>query len=374
MTASPAERFDIVVIGGGIAGISAAHHLAARHRTVLVIDQERSLTHHTTGRSAALFFGSYGHADIVPLSSASRPFLDQPPPELTDLPLLHPRGALTVVTPEQTEHGHLLDEETPGVVSLEAHEVERLVPVLRPVLGGRYEAGAADIDVAELHQCFVRGFRRGGGEIRTRWKFLRAEYGDDGWLVGTNQGNLRCDVVVDAAGAWGDEVALGAGVRPIGLEPRRRTAFMVMGPDGCDRWPLVTDVTMSFYFKPDGPQLLCSPADETASEPCDARPDPVDIALAIERINAVTHLEIRSIRSSWAGLRTFCPGGSMAIGSDADVPSFFWLVGQGGTGIQTAPAAGRLTADLIVDGEPSPELGDHGVDAAALDPRRSRPD
>jgi D-arginine dehydrogenase len=217
------------------------------------------------------------------------------------------------------------------------------------------------MDVAAIHQAYVRRLRSNGGTIATSREVTDLAAGPP-WRVVTPDGTWEADRVVNAAGAWGDEIAELAGLRPVGLVPKRRTAFMVTAPPESAEWPLVTDADHSFYFKPDGVQLLCSPADETPSEPVDARPEDVDIALAIERINEVTSLGIRSIRSSWAGLRTFAPDGSMVIGPDPDEPTFHWLVGQGGTGIQTAPAAAELLADLVIEGSTT----------TAFDPARFR--
>jgi D-arginine dehydrogenase len=184
--------------------------------------------------------------------------------------------------------------------------------------------------------------------------------------VDTSAGIRGCDVIVDAAGAWGDIVAERAGVAPVGLVPKRRTAFMVAAPRGSATWPMVIDADERFYFKPDGEQMLCSPADTTPSDPVDARPEEVDVASAIERINAATTLGIRHVRSEWAGLRTFAPDDAMVIGMDPDVAGFCWLVGQGGTGIQTASAAARLAAASIERDPPPADLLAAGLDPAAV--------
>ncbi len=365
----------VLIIGGGIAGMSAAYFLS-KDNAVVVVEAERTLTYHTTGRSAALFFETYGHGAVRPLTAASRPFLDTPPEGLVDSPILTPRGALNVARPDQE---HLLAEviraEAGGTAAVEVlgrAEAVGLVPALRPdrVVGGVFEPGAADIDVAGLHQAFVRGTRRNGGEIRTEAPVTALERRNGGWTAEAGGLRLAADVVVNAAGAWGDRVAHLAGIPPVGLAPKRRTAFMVAAPDGSRDWPLVFNVAQEWYFKPDGSQLLCSPADETASEPCDARPEEIDVALGIERINEDTHLGIRSIRSAWAGLRTFAPDGGMVIGFEPQAPGFFWLVGQGGTGIQTAPGAGMLTAALVGGGADSPDMP--GLQLAGLSPARFR--
>ncbi len=372
----------ILVVGGGIAGAGAAAALAGRS-LVTVVDTEPTLAYHTTGRSAALFFENYGAAAIRPLSRASRRFLEAPAEGLTDHPLLSPRGALTVGT--GAERVMLDTVYTEGLAAgatvhrLDAVEIAARCPGLRPdvMTDGVWEPDAADIDVAALHQAFVRQIRREGGVIRTDTELAAAEHAPDGWRV-----EFRCrdgspetwegDVIVDAAGAWGDVVAQRCGVTPIGLQPLRRTAFMVAGSPASASWPLVAEVCNRFYFKPDGEQILCSLADETPSDPCDARPEEIDVASAIERINEATTLQIRHVRTAWAGLRTFAPDRAMVIGPDPDNGAFVWLVGQGGTGIQTAPAAGRLAAAMAL-GETMPDdLTRLGCDPIALGAGRFR--
>lgn len=365
---------DVIVIGGGIAGISVAAELEVAGMDVTLLEAERQLAYHTTGRSAALYFESYGHPTVRTLSRASRAYFEDPPQGTVDAPILSPRGALVVAPPDQIgalaaeveearSHGTDVRELTP-------EEAADIVPVLRTemIAAASYEPGAADIDVAAIHQSFVRTFRRQGGKIVTAARVREMERDGDRWTVRTDRGaSYEAPVVVNAAGAWCDVVGALAGARPIGLVPKRRTAFMVTAPPASSHWPLTVDAVHTFYFKPDGPQLLCSPADETPTEPQDARPEDIDIALAIERINEMTTLSIRSVRSAWAGLRSFVADGGMVIGFDPDVDGLFWLAGQGGTGIQTSPAAGALAADLV-RGVPSRI----GVDPAAFSPARLR--
>lgn len=370
-----AQGFDVAVIGGGIAGAGAAAFLAGR-ASVVLLEKEPHLAQHTTGRSAALFFENYGHHSIRALSRAGLPWLEDPPDGLADAPLLSARGALTFGRPDQIAALEALHRSgRPGTLEwLDEAGVRELWPEIRPgyAAGGVWEPGARDLDVASIHQAFVRALRAGGGEIRRSSPVTDLSPNGDGWEVTTPDGALAASVVVNAAGAWGDEVAAMAGVRPVGLRPLRRTAFMVPGSPAFHGRPLAADADHDFYLKPDGDQLLCSPADETPSAPCDARPDEVDVALAIDRINTATTLEIRTVRRAWAGLRTFAPDGGMVIGFDDDRPGFFWLVGQGGTGIQTSPAAGRLTAELILDGRPSAGLVEAGVDLDELGVERIR--
>jgi len=364
----------VLVIGGGIAGVSAAAALALRPEQprVRLIEAEEQLAQHTTGRSAAQLIENLGAAPIRALTLASRPAFDG---------FLTPRSLLTVGRADQSE---VIDDlladglaHTPSIREITVAEAQARFPPLRAEGFERamLEPDSADIDVAGLHQRFVQQARAAGTDIDRSTALVSAESRVNGWTVQTTSGELRADVLVDCAGAWGDVVAQRCGIAPIGLQALRRTAFMVAVPAGSDSggWPLVADADHHWYCKPDGAQLLCSPGDENPSEPCDARPEEVDVALAIDRINAATTLDIRSVRSSWAGLRTFSPDRSMVIGPDGADPTFVWCVGQGGTGIQTAPAAGWLTADLTIDGEPGTRFAAVDLDATGLAPDRFGP-
>ncbi len=371
----------VVVIGGGIAGVSAAWALLDGDDPpdVVLVEAEPQLAHHTTGRSAAQLIENYGPSTVRPLTRASLAFFRSPPERLADAPLVHPRSMLMVASAEQSPRVDAalgsVDAAAPTMIEISPDEAVCRFPPLRIELIDRavLEPESSDIDVGGLHQAFVRGLRRRGGRILTSARVDSAAPDGAGWRVHTRDGELGADVVVNAAGAWGDVVARTAGIAPIGLRPLRRTAFMVRAPDdAAPTWPLAGDIEHHWYVKPDGQQLLCSPGDETLSEPCDARPEEVDIAIAIDRINAATTLGIRSIRSSWAGLRTFSPDGSMVIGPEPSRPEFVWCVGQGGTGIQTAPGAGRLVADLVQRGEPGPTFDGVGLDLDGLLPDRYR--
>lgn len=365
----------VVVIGGGIAGVSAGYHLALAGCEVTLFEQEKTLAYHSTGRSAALYFGDYGATAIRPLTRASRRFFESPPEGLADVKFLERRGAMWIGRNDQVAS---LDREF-AVAGASAERLSPanamgLVPVLRPEqLGGAILVpDALDLDVASIHQSFVRGMRQTGGTIVTSAPITALTETRFGWQVTTPNQSMAAEVVVDAAGAWGDAVAALGGVSPVGLQPLRRTAFMVPGDISYAGWPLVADVDNGFYFRPDGTQILCSLADETPTPPVDAKPVQLDVALAIERINAATTLDITTVRSAWAGLRSFVPDRAMVIGFDVDHPGFFWLVGQGGTGIQTAPAAGELTAALVTSGEAPPHQLAAGLDLAALSPTRFR--
>ena len=337
---------DVVVIGGGIAGVTAAAHLAEGGATVALVERETALAQHTTGRSAAQYLENYGGPVNIKLTLASRA-------GFAAGPFLTPRAMLTIGSASQLEDLERMAtagaRHVPSIRLIDRAEAMAQCEVLRSeaVAAAVLEPEAADIDVALLHQDFVRRLRAHDGAIVTGAAAVFPQRSGGGWVVG----DWRTPVVVNAAGAWADEVAIAAGVAPLGLVPLRRTAFIVPGPPGCHRWPLVYALGDRFYFKPEpGENLLCSPVDETPSEPCDARPEPIDIARAIEAINEATTLEVRHVRRSWAGLRTFSPDRNPVIGLDSDTPGFFWLAGQGGTGIQTAPAQGLAIAGLVLDG------------------------
>jgi D-arginine dehydrogenase len=369
----------IAVIGGGIAGASAAHQLAEANPDVdvLLLEAEPHLAYHTTGRSAALLLENYGTPANRALCAAGLPFLREPPDGLVDAPLLTHRRVLHVGGPDQ---GGAIDQmlaegqsATTPSVEVGADEAVRLFPLLRRerIERGILEPDGADIDVGALHQAFIRGFRRAGGRIAVATRVDAARPDGDGWRLDTTDGDVLAGLVVNAAGAWGDVVARGAGVEPIGLQPLRRTAFMVNGP-GVDTtgWAFTADVEHAWYMRDDGEQMLCSLANETPSEPCDAKPEELEVALAIERINEATTLGIRSVNSAWAGLRTFARDRSIVIGPDPDHQTFIWCVGQGGTGIQTSPGAGRLVADLAFGGGPSSYFADVDLDLPGLLPDR----
>ncbi len=368
------------MVGGGIAGVSAAYELAT-NADVVLLEREEQLAQHTTGRSAAAYLETYGNATVRRLTIASREFFTNPSTEPEASDLLTPRGMLWIGPTDRTA---LLEsiaaagaELVPSVRLISSDEALALCPVLRPehAAVAVIEPDARDIDVAALHQAYVRGLRARGGQIVRATPVIGLRRRRDRWIIQTPVTMFEADVVVNAAGAWADDVAgLAGGVAPIGLQPLRRTAFMCAAPDGVDvrTWPLVADVDDNFYFKPEGRQLLCSLADETPSPPCDAQPEEVDVALAIERINAATTLGLRHVRRAWAGLRSFVADRTPVVGMDPDVPGFFWLAGQGGYGIQTAPAMGRATAALVLEGRLPEDLAAVGVTEADLSPARFR--
>jgi D-arginine dehydrogenase len=369
------DHFDICVIGGGLAGLSAAAGLAA-HRSVVLVEREQHWAYHSTGRSAALFAESYGNTPVRALTRASRDFYLASDGERR---FTQERGALFVATAEQQKsldalYG-ALSEASPRLMLLDAAATLTLCPALRPdtLSGALLDPDARDIDVAAVVDYYVRQFRSCGGQQRRDTEILGLNYTRGQWHIRAGAGEIRAAVVVNAAGAWADEVARAAGVAVVGLEPRRRTAVRVSAaPWNVAQWPCVFDVLEQWYFRPDAGALLLSPADETPSVPCDAQPDDYDVALAIERVEAATRLVVERPLSTWAGLRTFAADRTPVIGFDPDAPGFYWLAGQGGYGIQMAPALAQLVVAQVTGNEMPPQLAAEGVDAVALSPARLR--
>jgi D-arginine dehydrogenase len=368
---------DFLIIGAGMAGASCGYWLS-RHGRVILLEREAQPGYHTTGRSAALYTETYGNAAMRALTVASRAFYLDPPAGFASTPLLAPRGTLLVARADQLADLERLYGECRGLVGNLAlwsgEQVRARVPAFRPdqVAAAVFEPDARDIDVHALHQGFLRGIRAAGGEVACNAEAL-ALTRSGGWQVESRAGVFRAPVVVNAAGAWADEIGRLAGARPLGLTPLRRTAITFDAPPGVDisEWPAVIDVDEQWYFKPDAGRLLASPADETPSPPCDAQPDEYDIALLVERLTQATTLKVPRLAAKWAGLRSFVADRTIALGFDTNVAGFFWLAGQGGYGIQTAPAAGRAAAALARGMELPADIGDLGVDAGQLSPSRA---
>jgi D-arginine dehydrogenase len=359
---------DVAVVGGGIAGVTIASELTATH-SVALLEQEDHLAHHATGRSAAAFLESYGSPEVCALTRASRPVLEAAD---APTPLLTARHLLWIAGPGRHHALEGLLARQPGLRAVTAARTRTLCPALRAdhVDAAAVEEDAADIDVAAMHQMYVRRARSLGCAVVTGARLVGAVRDRGRWRLQHAAGGLVAGLVVNAAGAWADRVATLLGARPCGLRPLRRTIAIGRTARPLARTsPLVADVDEHFYFRPEGPHVLVSPADETPSEPCDVRPDEADVALALERVNEATTLGIRSVVAAWAGLRTFAPDRNPVVGFDPEVPGLFWLACQGGYGIQMAPALARLAAALV-RGQPCPVPG---VDLAKLSPTRFRP-
>ncbi len=370
---------DFLIVGAGIAGASIGHWLAARGKVVL-LEREGQPGYHSTGRSAALFWEGYGTAQVRALTCASRAFLAAPPASFAAHPILTPRGALIVAARERVGALQAMLAEiapnAPAARIVTGEAAREMVPVLRPEAAHTaiHEPDAFDIDVHGLHQGYLRGARAGGGELVCRAQVTAIERERDAWRVTTSAGAYRAAVLVNAAGAWCDEVARMAGVRPIGLVPKRRAAFTFAPPDGVQtaRWPMFIDVDESFYVKPDAGMLLGSPANADPTHPQDVQPEEMDIALAIERIQCATTLSIRRPARTWAGLRSFVEDGDLVGGFDPETPGFFWVSAQGGYGIQTSAAMGEACAALASGRRMPARISDFGLSAAMLSPARLR--
>jgi D-arginine dehydrogenase len=371
------QQCDFLVVGAGIAGASAAFELA-RHGSVILLEREDLPGYHTTGRSAALFTEAYGNRVVRALTVASRAFFDSPPDGFTSHPILTPRGALFVGGADQRATLDRHEQESCALVAsvrrMSAAEACTMVPVLRPdyVAGAVYEPDAKDIDVNALHQGYLRGLKGRAGRLVCNAEVEACIRHAGQWTATTRAGAFAAPVLINAAGAWCDLLGRLAGAQPIGLIPKRRTAILFDAPKGLAtaHWPLVLDVGEEWYFKPESGRLLGSPADETPSPPCDAQPDELDIALAADRIMRASTLAIDRIRRKWAGLRSFVADKTLVAGFDEQLPGFFWLAGQGGYGIQSAPAMAEITAALAAGHALPEKIAAHGISAAQLSPAR----
>lgn len=369
-------RTDFLIIGGGIAGASAGYFLASSG-SVTLLERETVPGYHSTSRSAALFSEYYGNTVVRALTAASRPFYVSPLPGFT-APLVTPRGVLALC-PRGAEKRFNevlaagLTAPTP-VRELGPGEAQRHCPAVRPEWFSRamLKPAAMDIDVDAVHQGFLRGIRARGGRVLHPARLRSLSRRGGVWQAATDAGGFSAGCVINASGAWADEVAALAGVRPAGLTPLRRTAFIVAPPAGTEvtGWPMVADVTGTFYVKPESGRLLISPSDATPVPPGDVRPSDIDVAAAIDRVQAATTLVIRHVQRAWAGLRTAVPDDSPVVGEAPDAPGFFWLAGLSGYGIQTAPATGQLAAALVTRGQPQIAHQQAAFELAAIAPER----
>lgn len=372
------QQADFIIIGGGIAGASTGYWLAA-HGKVVVLERETLPGYHSTGRSAALYTAAYGTPQVRALTLASRAFFDQPPAGFAEHPLLTPRGEMTVDFDGDAEELQRQFDSAracvPEMQLLSADEACERLPVLRreKVHGALYDPSASDIDTDGLHQGYLRGIRRQQGEIHGDCEVLGLHRDADGqWRVATRRGDFRAPLVINAAGAWADQIGQLAGARPLGLQPKRRAAFIFEAPADLDThgWPMLVSLDESFYMKPDAGMLLGSPCNADPVEPHDVQPEELDIALGIYQIEEATTLTIRRPFRTWAGLRSFVADGDLVAGFDPEVAGLFWVAAQGGYGIQTSPAMGQASAALV-RGEPLPaHLDEFGLSAAQLSPAR----
>ena len=368
---------DIIVIGGGIAGASAAFALAEDH-TILILEMEEHPGYHSTGRSAALYSKTYGNTIVRKLAGLSRPFLESPPEGFCDYPLLTDRGVLFLARSDQVDNLEkellVLGSVDRIVEKVERNDLLKLLPVLQEgyAIAGIFDANAKDIDVDGLHKGYLKSMKKKGGALLTSAKVQEITPLEEGWLVKTDKDSFSCKILVNAAGAWADEIGKLAGATRLGLTPMKRTAFLFDPPreSQIENWPMVIDIEEKFYFKPDSGKLLGSPADQTASPPHDARADDLDIAIGVDRIEAAINFQIRHISHKWAGLRSFVQDRTPVVGFDPHLKNFFWLAGQGGYGIKTSPAMAACCASLIHEGCFPNLFKETGLSEAMLSPER----
>jgi D-arginine dehydrogenase len=371
------QATDVLIIGAGMAGASAAYFFAP-HANVVLLEREPQPGYHATGRSAALYSETYGNATVRAITTASRPFYFDPPEGFSAYPLVTPRGALIVGG--AADHDALrqtLDSMralVPNIAWWTQEQILQRVPVLRPeaAVFGVYEPDAMDMDVHGIHQGFLRGAKAAGARLVCDAGVRQIRHDGHAWCVETPAGSFSAPILVNAAGAWCDELAQLAGVRPVGLVPMRRTAFTCEVPASVQiqDWPMVIDAAETCYFKPEAGLLLVSPANADPVPAQDVQPEELDVAIAVDRLEMATRLQIRQVRRKWAGLRSFVADKTPVVGFAPDAPGFFWLAGQGGYGIQTAPAMGELAAALLRDLGVPPAMAALGVRQEALAPGR----
>ena len=338
--------YDFVIVGAGMAGASLAAELAS-HGSVLLLEAEDTPGYHATGRSAAFWDECYGGPDVVPLTLASGPWL-------REHGFLRQRGALYIGREQDAgaldSFAREFEQIGARLELVERDALKQRVPGLRDAWkGGVWEPGCADIDVAELHQHYLRSAAQAGAELRCRARVGKAERTDELWRIAVGLDEVRAGILINAAGAWADDVAANAGVAPLGLLPLSRTVVQLRtDPAPPPDMPLVLDINGGFYFKPEAGRLWLSPHDERPSAATDAAPDELSVAEAIARFEEIVDWRIAAVERRWAGLRTFAPDRRPVYGFDRQADGFFWFAGQGGFGIQTAPAAARLAAQILL--------------------------
>ncbi|MGD9897203.1 MAG: NAD(P)/FAD-dependent oxidoreductase [Candidatus Methylacidiphilaceae bacterium] len=377
------KNSEILVVGGGIGGLTTAFHLAHKGRSVLLLEREQRIGYHSTGRSAVFFRGSHGRAAVRALCRASRPFFEHPPEVLPEqAKLASPRDALFVSSiVDLPTLASFVEEVAAGGTSIERLSPEEAcarVPLLRRAFvgGAALEPGGMDIDLPTLLRVLQEGVHRRGGSIRLGAGVQDVERSGSLWRVRTPTGDFAAPILVNAAGAWCDEIARAAGAAPIGIVPKRRTVmtFRAESPAVIARWPMVLEVKERFYFRPWGSEILASPADQTPIPPCDVQPEEADCRILLQRLADATTLPLdrASVVRRWAGLRSFVPDECPVIGWDPELPGFFWTAALGGFGIETSPAVGSIAAALLT-GEPFPShVADQGVSERAFSPSRLR--
>ena len=372
--ATMANHFDIIIIGAGIAGASVAAHLA-EHRTVAILDMEDRAGYHTTSRSASSFEPNYGPKPILALTRASRDFFIEPPDGFTDAPLFTKRGSLVLEAKGQEQQAQNFLAKAVDIEELSEAESRAMVPILREGFATRgfLEAGTGGLDVDLLHRGYLKLFRQHGGVLKLEAGATKITRTSGNWHIETPQGEFTTKLIVNAAGAWGDQVATLAGVTPVGLIPKRRSIGVIAALDyDVMKWPFMVDCAESWYAVPQSGKLLVSSADATPVEPHDAYADDEAIAIGIDRLMQATTLDVQRLEHSWGGLRTFSPDSAPVVGFDPSTDGFFWLVGQGGYGIQSSPALSRTAAAMVLKQEIPEDVLAAGLNVAHILPDRFR--
>jgi D-arginine dehydrogenase len=372
--------YDFLIVGAGISGASAGYELADSG-SVVIVESESAPGYHSTGRSAALYTPNYGPDLVRLINKQSHNFFTSPPVGFTPNELLSPRGMLAVALQDQSmEFKANISDLVSGIDELSAQEVVSLAPFLKTntVVGGTYEKGVFDMDVNAIHQGYLRGFTDRGGKIFTnspvsslQWQRTQNQIRSH-WLVTAGSQTIQARTVINAAGAWADEVGRLAGTKSVGLIPKRRTAVMVDAPAGIvlDKVPAIDFMGCNNYIKPEKHQLMVSPGDETPVVAQDIQPDDYDVAVLIDWVEATTQINVSKVNHQWAGLRCFVNDGLPVVGFDAEIDNFFWLAGQGGYGIMMAPALAVATAQLITNHRLPSDYEDAGIFASSFSPAR----
>ncbi|MEE4360253.1 MAG: FAD-binding oxidoreductase [Pseudomonadales bacterium] len=369
--------FDVVVVGGGIAGVAVAGELAPSAR-VLVLEREAQPAYHASGRSAAIYIEPYSSDPIFALTMATLPFLRSPPDGFTEVPLCHHRGYLLLspVGAEADVDDYLArwQPRCTAIAEVSMDEAHRRLPVLREGFATRavYDDNALALDTNEMIQGWLRRLRAHGGVFRGGAEVTSVVRDGGRYRIESSAGTAQADTVVNAAGGWAEGLGRMAGASPLAFVPKRRSAVLVDAPPGQDisAWPAVSSLRKSFYFKPEGGALMISPADETPVVAADVRPEEMDLAIAVDRAEECADLRVRKFLATWAGLRTFAPDDVPVFGFDPALPGFYWCAGQGGTGFQTADAAARWCAAEILARPLPQDVQDRGLSRASVAPER----
>jgi D-arginine dehydrogenase len=370
--------FDYVIIGAGMAGASIAYELSIKGKSVLILEMEDQPGYHATGRSAAIFFESYGNEVVRTLTKFSKSFFQSPPVGFCDYDLLSPRAALFIAKEEQlTNLESLYQELKPLSTRIRLEDGDFAISKVSALKAEKIKAciidpDGFDIDVASVHQGYLRLAKVNQTHLVLNARVTNIDELAEHWKISTNKGFFSAHTVINAAGAWADKVAEMSGMKPVGLQPKKRTACIVPIKKelNVDLWPMVIDVDQEFYFKPDGGNLLLSPVDETNVEPMDAYTDIMDVAVVVDKVTQVLDIEVTRVTHEWAGLRSFVADQSPVVGFDSNDSRFFWLAGQGGYGIQMAPGLAKLAATMLLNESIPDELSDMGFDLGLVSPKR----